>query len=275
MGRIIFHPGIGKTATSAIQKMGSKLPIDNADAVCFSPYGYIQDVHNVFADNHPQFDPEKCQIELRKLIKFAKKRNADTVVSSEFLIRSSAGHVRKILNRVINSGLNVKIIVSVRNYTDYLLSSYLQAVKVKWGMKPGESLQSYAVRELKNVRLLVLVDQWARVVGDENVTILDYDKFKQNFVAKFFNWIGVEHIDTDESAQIANNSLPFSSANVLLEFDKVCSDPEKRLNLRHFLSTCHFDIAADEVVKAEVSGIVKNAYQHDFKRLSERYLIIS
>ncbi|MFT4941693.1 MAG: hypothetical protein ACI88A_004763 [Paraglaciecola sp.] len=275
MGGIIFHPGIGKTATSAIQLLGSKLPVDDTNKVCFSPHGYIQEVHNVFADNHPQFDAKKCQVELRKLIEFAGNRNADTIVSSEFLIFSSAMHIRKILNAVKNAEINVKVIVSVRNYTDYLMSSYMQAVKVKWGMKSGESMKSYATRELNNIRLLILIDQWAREVGDENVSILEYDKFNQNFVAKFFNTIGVKKIDAKESSQKTNNSLPFSCASVLLEFDKVCSNPEKRLNLRHFLSTCHYDIAADDVFKTEVSAIVKNAYNHDFKRLSERYLIIS
>lgn len=274
MGTIIFHPGMGKTATTAIQQLGKDLPMDNPESVCFSPFGYIKETHNVFAQNHPQFDPLLFNVELQKLIDFASKRIAATVVSSEFLLFSPFTHISHMINQIKSKGLGVEVIVSVRNYSDYLISAYLQAVKVQWGMKDNESITDYAHRELSSTKILTLVDRWARAVGDEHVYILDYDKFKHNFVAKFFNYINVTSGDYNSFQHRVNDSIPLASFKILLEFDKVCKDPEKRLNLQHFLSTCMFDSKFTDELRAEVGGIVKNSYQHDLKRLTQRYTLI-
>lgn len=274
MGAIIFHPGIGKTATTAIQKIGKDLPIDDPQGVCFSPYGYIKETHNVFAQNHPQFDAKLFNVELEKLIVFALERDAATIVSSEFLIHSSFAHINKMVETITARGIDIDVIVSVRNYSDYIISAYLQAVKVRWGMKENESLIDFTLRELQATKILTLVDRWARAVGDEHIFILDYDKFKSNFVSKFFEYINVNSVDYEKYQKRVNDSIPLASHKIILEFDKVCNDPEKRLNLQHFLSTCKFDRTVPEELKAQVGNVVKNSYEHDLERLDKRYTVI-
>ena len=275
MGAIIFHPGIGKTATSAIQNLGVQLPTDDPNSVCFSPYGLLGNVHNALANNHPQFDYAVYEKQLDSLINFAKSRKADTVVSSEFLIRCSAEHIRNMLSVVMKSGVEVRVIFVIRNYNDYIISSYLQAVKVRWGMRPNESLVDYANREILNVRLHMLIDQWARVVGDEHIYILDYDKSRDTIVKDFFNFIGLYDLDSLETDKVVNPSIPISAANILLEFDKVSDDAEKRLNLINLLSRTAFKSSCDETVRNDMQAIIKGLYQHDYSRLNDRYQILS
>ena len=274
MGTLIFHPGIGKTATSAIQEIGTSLPVDNKKATCFSPFGLLNTVHNALACNHPQFDADKYATELEGLFRFIKSRKANTVVSSEFLIRSPVHHVKSLLERCQAEGVDVKVVFVIRNYSDYLISSYLQAVKVKWGMRPGEDLLSYADRELQNIRLTQLIDKWARFVGDSNIFILDYDQYKADVVDRFFEFVGVKEIDKSITTRIVNPSIPLNAANILLEFDKVSDDAEKRLNLIHLLSRATYRGGSEQEIKNSLKSVVKNAYQHDLMRLKDRYNFI-
>jgi hypothetical protein len=275
VGAIIFHPGIGKTATSAIQNLGVKLPTDDPNSVCFSPYGLLGNVHNALANNHPQFDYAVYEEEIAHLINFAKSRKADTVVSSEFLIRCSAEHIKNMLNLIKKSGIEVRVLFVIRNYSDYIISSYLQAVKVRWGMRPNENLVDYAKREILNVRLLMLIDQWARVVGDEQIFILDYDKSRNTLVKEFFNFIGFYDLGGLEVDKVVNPSIPLSAANILLEFDKVSDDAEKRLNIINLLSRTAYKSSYDDYLRKGVREVVKESYQHDYSRLSDRYQILN
>ena len=277
MSKIIFHPGIGKTGTSAIQHyaysnfLGAKSTID----LVYSPIGLDdKGVHNTFADNHPSYSKEIFDKNLDELIAYAKETDKDVFVSSEFLIRSSAPHIRHILETILNRDIQIKVVIAIRNYTDYLISSYLQAVKVKWGMKHGETLTDFCNREIDNIRMPLLVDQWSRIVGDKNISIFDYDRYKSTLLASFFSAISQNGNEINDANENVNTSIKLSYAKILLEFDRVCGDLEKRAELISFLNQCHFNAFDESPLKERVNAVVRNQYLHDFERLTARYTII-
>ena len=277
MPTIIFHPGIGKTGTTAIQAYARQhlMPELSTINIVYSPVGLDdKDVHNSFADNHPSYNPHKCESDVLALVEFAKSTEKNVLVSSEFLIRSSAPHIKKVLETIRNHKVNVKVVISIRNYVDYLISSYLQAVKVKWGMKPNETLQQYSARELQNIRMTMLVDQWARVIGDENVYIFDYDKYKGSLFNSFFSALAGENVDIEESDKRVNSSIKLSYADTLLAFDKVSNNMQQRADLIKFLNGCNYSLFDETQYKQQVQAIVKNQYSHDYERLKARYNLI-
>ena len=269
---IIFHPGIGKTATSAIQNIGFKLSTDNNLQACFSPFGLFGGASNYFASNHPGFSLENYQQNWKSLLSFAKSRDSSTVVSSEFLIRDNPQHIANMLNEAKREGIEVKVIVAVRNYTDYLISAFLKAVKVNWGIPDNEDMFKFCERELAQIRMPLLVDNWAKHIGDENVFLMDYDKDKQNFVSLFFKVIGL-NIDASNSLQSkVNESIRLEIAPMLRHFDRVSSNKQQREELIKYLNSLDYKEQHAKNVKQRIeTKVVRNAFTHDKERLTARY----
>jgi len=269
---IIFHPGIGKTATSAIQNIGFKLSSDNSSHACFSPFGFFGGASNYFASNHPGFTPANYQSNWQSLLSFAKNRNSSTVVSSEFLIRDNPQHIANMLNEAKNEGIEVKVIVAVRNYTDYLISAFLQAVKVNWGIPDNENIFKFCERELSQIRMPLLVNNWAKHIGDKNVFLMDYDKDKQNFVSLFFKSIGLD-VDVSSCQQSkVNESIKLEVAPMLRHFDRVSSNKQQREEFIKYLNSLDYKEQHAKNVKQRIeTTVVRNAFTHDKERLSARY----
>jgi hypothetical protein len=269
---IIFHPGIGKTATSAIQNIGLKLVPEDNGITCFSPYGVIGAANNLFASNHPLFSPEKYEAEWNALLDFSLHRNSSTVVSSEFLIRDNPKHIEIMLKQAIDKGINVKVIIAVRNYTDYLVSAFLQAVKVNWGIPNNENIFMFCERELAQIRMPLLVDHWAKHIGDENVFLMDYDENKDDFVNLFFKTVGINLSDEYKKENKVNTSIKLEIAPMLRHFDKVSNDKKQRNGLIQYLNSLEYKSEYVGTLKNRIgANIVKNTYIHDKESLSARY----
>ncbi|WP_112478455.1 hypothetical protein [Vibrio variabilis] len=269
---LIFHPGIGKTATSAIQTIGLELPTNNSGQACFSPYGVYGGAHNHFASVHPGFSPAIFEKEWKELLNFAVNRDTSTIVSSEFLIRDNANHIGYMLKDALKSGLQVKVLFAIRDYTDYLKSAYLQAVKVQWGLRQNEHIFDFCHRELNQIRLPEKLDIWARHIGDENIYIKEFTRDSKDFVRSFFSDIDITLPVEVSTNQKVNSSIPFEAAQTLRAFDRVCNDVEKRKELISFLSNIDYDGKHQQSVSNKIKKeITRNTYQHDCERLKARY----
>lgn len=269
---IVFHPGIGKTATSAIQKVGLALSTENPDQACFSPFGIIGGAHNSLASNHPLFNDDVFKEEWKKTLDFASKRNASTIISSEFLVRDNTAHIKKMIEDAYGAGVQIKVIFAVRNYTDYLISAFLQAVKVNWGIPDSENVFMFCERELAQVRMPLLVDCWAKHIGDENVFLMDYDKDKKGFVNLFFKTIGLEVDSGDKKENKVNESIRLEIAPMLRQFDRITSNKQQRPEFIKFLNSLDYKEQHSKNVKQRIDNkIVRNAFSHDKERLSARY----
>ncbi|MDA0420461.1 hypothetical protein H9L11_08020 [Vibrio sp. sp1] len=272
---IVFHPGMGKTATSAIQLAGLAIPNDDIDIACFSPYGVLGDAHNAFASNHPLFDHETFEIEWKKLLTYAKQRNSSTIISTEFLIRDNPQHIKRLIEDCYSQGLNVKVIVAIRNYTDYLTSAFLQAVKVNWGIKSDENLFLFSQRELNSIRLNQLIDVWSRHIGDHNTYIIDYDKHKTCFLELFFKQFSIKLDRLGIENKEVNSSIPLAVAPMLRHFDRVNLNPKDRERFIEMLKTFDYKPAYQSNTKARLqSDVVKNSYLHDLELIKARYHLI-
>jgi len=269
---IIFHPGIGKTATSAIQQIGLSLPTNDSDKPCFSPFGVFGGAHNYFASNHPNFNEGIFEKEWRKLLDFALNKNSSTVISSEFLIRDKPAHIKMLLTEAKAHGLNIKVVVAVRNYADYLESAFLQGIKVKWGVKNDEDIFSFCKRELDNIRMNKLVDHWSRHIGDENVYLMNYDLDKSIFVDKFFDLLSISLPDKAESQNKINYSIPLSSAPFIRHFDNVCIASAERVKFIKYVSELDYNEKDELIIKEKIKNeVIKESFNHDKEILSRRY----
>ncbi len=269
---IVFHPGIGKTATSAIQKIGLELPSNRSDQACFSPFGVYGHAHNYLASNHPGYKQDTFAKEWAQLLDFAKRREASTIVSSEFLIRDRPSHIKYLIESAKESGLEVKVVIAVRNYVDYLISAFLQGVKVQWGIRNDDSIYSFCERELENIRMNRLADHWARHLGDENVFLIDYDKNRAVMVDKFFDLFGLFVEDETSSQETVNSSICIEAFPLIRHFDKVSSNPEQRKAFIDYVCSLSFNSTFKTNVENRVKNkIVGTAFDHDVDILSKRY----
>ena len=269
---LIFHPGIGKTATTAIQELGLRLNTDDPESACFSPFGVIGGAHNGLSSNHPLFNRSNFQTEWKKILEFANGRNACTVISSEFLIRDHPAHIKELIMSAKSSGLEIKVVVATRNYTDYLISAFLQAVKVNWGVPDNEDIFAFCERELAQIRMPLLADNWSRFIGDENVFLMDYDKEKENFVDLFFDSIGAQLANSNKKENIVNESIKIEIAPMLRHFDRISNDKEQRAELIKYLNTLNYNKQYAENIKKRIeTSVVRNAFSHDKERLTARY----
>jgi hypothetical protein len=269
---VLFHPGIGKTGTSAIQSLGIQLPADNQSLPCFSPFGILGGAHNVFAHNHPNFKFDAFVSASSDLIDFCLDRSSTTVVSSEFLIRLTQLQIAELVKPLIDKGLKVKAVFSIRNYDSYLSSSYMQAVKVNWGKKVGETLADYCSREIELIRYHYLIDRWAQLIGDENIYLMDYDKYRENFVSLFFNSLGIDIQETEfMSVKETNTSIPLAASTIMDAFDTVSNDMTAREKLVELVKSIDYVFDSSEANKKIIRNVVKDKYSHDFERLSCRY----
>jgi hypothetical protein len=269
---VIFHPGMGKTATSAIQNLGLKYTTPN-HSTYFSPHGILGRAHNLFSSNHPHFSFDKFSSHWDKLLIDLEKYDGNVVISSEFLIFDNTDHISSMISQIKRKGFNVQVLFGVRSYSNYLISAFLQAVKVNWGINENEDIFSYSRRELENLRLPMRIDNWAKYVGDENVFLMNYDLNKEQFVKQFFNAIGLKINELEDNTNsIVNPSIKLSVAPMLRHFDRVNAIPSQRDDFINYLNTLKFNEKNDLFIKSKIENeIVRNTYNHDIERLTERY----
>ena len=274
-GSVVFHPGIGKTATSAIQKAGLALPVSDPNKACFLPFGVVGGAHHAFASNHPMFNQKVFDESVGRLVDFVKKRHAPTVISSEFLMRHSAEKIAELIGLLSSADIPIKAIFGIREYDAFLMSAYMQALKVGWGMRENETLEEYAIREMQFIRYPELVDRWASRIGDENIFLIDYDKNRRQFLAIFFGFLNLSLSSVPESLDNVNPSLPVQASEIIRNFDFVCSDSGARKRLVDELMRLTYRPEVEAFFQNIVSEVTQNKYAEDYAVLSKRYTWLS
>jgi len=269
---VVFHPGIGKTGTSAVQKVGFSLPYNDPNKVCFLPFGEVSGAHNKLAMNHPQFDEINFKSNIDRVVEFVSERNASTIISTEFMIRLTKPQIIETTKVLLEKNIEIKALFSIRNYNTYLASAYMQAIKAKFGKNDNEGLLAYCSRELESIRYPLLLDRWAQVLGDDNIFLIDYDLYRADFVRNFF---AVFNIEIDERLVLDNNninpSIPLCFDELMIAFDKVSNNSEDRKGLIELLINAEVNKAVNEGRINEIEKITLNKFEHDKDRLTSRY----
>lgn len=273
---LIIHPGFGKTGTSAIQDFLFHFNKYSEHHSVFCPFGIAGGAHNLLATNHPLFDQYVFNEILEKTIEFTLKRESPTIISTEFFIRQSPPDTVKLLKTLMHHGITVKVVIGIRNYRDYMLSSYLQALKVKWGMRENETLEDYINRELPQVRFPFSISPWSDVLGNDSIFLFNFDVDRSNYLRKFLTFIGIgsspEYVFS--SNIIVNHSIPLPAIGILNEFDAASADSKARQGLLDLLMTVNFkDDSSDRYYRfaEEMTGDI---YESDYYFLSEKFAFV-
>jgi hypothetical protein len=213
--KIFIHPGIGKTATSAIQRVGMT-QLDGLLRYC--PFGLVGDVHNLLADIHDRFDKDVFLRELEGIK--ALDKNYNYLISSEFLCYSSDENIKFLTKELLSAGFDLEIVFVFREYSSLLLSTYLQTLKSGHNLLKGETFEGFVSRNLQSFKYDFLVGKWT---NDPRVSvkILNFDSNKSGFVEYFFESLGVTSCDLIHTNEIINDSLIPECIPLILMFDSV------------------------------------------------------
>lgn len=215
--KIFIYPGIGKTATSAIQNLAFINLRDNS--VCeYFPFGLIGNVHNGLADLHPNFNSVFFATAMASFDQLSKAKNY--LISSEFLCFSSKVNIQTLLNKIVDSGFKAEVIFVVREFSKLLLSAYLQALKTGYGLVRGESYYDYVERTKSQFNLVSLIDKW-NGIPEVTIKILSFDKYSDGFVKKFFGIIGCDSLIKDDTLKLVNESLLAEFIPLIRNYDNL------------------------------------------------------
>lgn len=199
-----LHIGSGKSGTSTIQAFL------NSNREALSRHGvYYPKTKRVLhasliCDNYLRPIGMRQQArEWGKLIKEAKKTQCGkVVVSCEMLaLHAQEEDIRQIKNLLV--GHKVTIIYYVRRHDSLLQSIYLQGLKMGRHLEtPEDYLEGFQRNYLRIVNL------WAGVFGDENVTIFPYEKssLKPSLLHTFFDCINEPYLSEYTSVERCNES---------------------------------------------------------------------
>lgn len=264
--RAIIHPGIGKTATSAIQKIAYELSIGGSFGLRYPIVSRLTNSHDALSGLHPSANAKHAFEELKADIE--ENAGLDYFISSEFLAFSKLEERVELVEIFKSRGYKVDIYFGIRNYTDLVLSSYLQAVKVGWGYELGESLGEYMDRNFSAFRVPHHVRNWIDLVGESSIYLVDYDKDKESFISRFFHSIGVE-LGGVEAEKKVNESINMAQANLICEVYKAAKEVPNLGLLVKALKTIEFKSNGMDDARRMVNSVVGDLYNEDLRKLDK------
>lgn len=276
--KLVIHPGIGKTATSAIQhQLFRHSYSESGDSVFIYPNIGLdnENAHHYFADNFPGYSEKKLEEYFKffedKLESIDVNKNCIFIISSEFLIYSSREHIDYLITRFKCIFDNIEILFSIRNYTDLIYSSYLQAVKVNYGIENGESIIDYYRRMGNGFDFSLLLEKFNKA---DSIKYIDYDKHKNNFVGYFLSSIGFDINELSLNITKDNLSIIEDVVGIIFKFDEKNEDIERRKkfisnmltfsnNYKNFSSK-----SMKEILRKEIS----DRYENDISIMRDKYI---
>lgn len=160
-------------------------------------------------------------VELRKEIK---DTNASIIlISSEDFETLDTNQIKEVYEYL--KIYDVKIILYLRNPTDFLLSAYKQRVKSGKYYKP---IDVFVDESISRCDYISLIDRWIRVFERDRIIIKRFEECaKLGLVNSFFSLIGISAIFEKEKAQDDKKRL-----NV--------SPPDKDISIIRFFNYCAF-----------------------------------
>jgi hypothetical protein len=208
---VYIHPGLGKTATSAIQKIAIN---QLKGSTLYFPFGLKGDVHNYLSDVHPIYNEEYFNDELAKLTQLKKDKNY--LISSEFLCYSTKSHIQKLCKLITEAGFQIQVIFAVRDLLPLIQSSYLQSLKSMHGLVAGESMLEFYKRNKQQFNFKMLIEKWS-INDSVEVSIIEFDKYGKHFVKRFFEYLNTE-VEGDQD--ITNSSIHIGFVELITTLDK-------------------------------------------------------
>ncbi|CAH6828749.1 Sulfotransfer_1 domain-containing protein [Vibrio chagasii] len=212
MKTLYLHVGWSKTGTSAIQSMLYNNKVELAKKGVLYPESLID--RSQFGDcSHHSF---ALSLSDNKVVGYNNKHSSKELITSlECEMRAS-----KLENVIISSELSpfyfdnkefndfftrnfddVKVIFTVRNQSDYIISLFNQLVKDS-RVKYPHSLSTLIFQNLKNMNYFQKISRYESKIGKDNIILIPYSN---NVVQDFASVFGV--LDNSENKNKVNVSL--------------------------------------------------------------------
>ncbi len=215
MPKLLLHIGPHKTGSTYIQKFF----FENNDELRGLGVNYpMQGLGGQFGQHElvekvKTLDSEALPLYLREFI--APDAN---FVSSENFDRLHAGDIEKLgkaLSALLTEPGDLRILFYQRNYADLLPSWWQEEVKHGAVISFYEFVLPHILRPFASnlVNPSLILDLYAAVFGKDNITIVDYDRAKDNLLLPIFGLLGLElHVAGNE---IVNSSMQVELVEVL------------------------------------------------------------
>lgn len=192
MMKIIIHIGLHKTGTTFLQReVFPKILKGN---------NYLRKSEAKKAIKNKKFD-------LRKINFLSEENFSNSIIKPETGWQNFSDFVEQ-LNRIKNSESNadIKIILILRNHTDYLWSAYLHELKMcrKQSISFEEYARSFGEKGLSWSERINALSEFDLMVIDYNELLTD----SVGLIQKILNFVGLEILDMPNFKSIKQNLTP-------------------------------------------------------------------
>lgn len=203
---IILHVGIGKTGTSAIQKMlFENRDVLAAQGVFYPDFGLYGNAHHLFAN----FRKPRPSPRVAELIASA-KTSADglgcrsILISSEQFMYCNADYIREFLSHF--SAWRISVILFVRRQPELIASAFLQ--KLKEAPLHSTGAHAFFCQNKRAFDYSRKIAIWRSLLNPEDIHVKLYDKhlLGNDVCSKFLGLLGLVLPETGHTSQ-ANLSL--------------------------------------------------------------------
>lgn len=301
--KIFIHIGYHKTGTSYLQKV----IFPKLDQVNFIR---TEDNRQLFWKLYHQdplnFDVNKTKDDLQKYMHNSKIN----LISNE---NSSGTHHYKYINnkniadKLFNLFPRAKIIITIRNQFDFIISLYKQYIsrggtvsfKKRIGYDNGKIHPSYVLHDhrvnLEMFKFNNLINYYAKKFGEENILILLFEEFcfdKHKYLGRIFDFMGIKpRLDFDDMDALINKSYGVNQVVIARIFNRFIASQFNRnwiippvyipyfgrltaLGMKKILkSKLSFWLLGDKDIKIseDIKNQIKSYYNESNKKLDEQY----
>ncbi len=200
--KILLHIGSDKSGSSAIQRY----LFENSEQLKEHSLSYpnigISSFHHVKIANDLGFNGAlKNRADLQIYREEIDSQYGDLILSSEhFYYCKKISPILRL--RSLLDGIDVKIVVVLRNQIDYCMSSYKEAIK--WG--ESCSFQDYLYKINFYSSYIDVISAWSKQFSDVEMKIIPFDKHKKDIVAPFLEAIGINIIENNQNVKRVNDN---------------------------------------------------------------------
>jgi len=254
--RVILHIGSTKTGSSALQAtLYERREGLAAAGVHYSDHGVRAGAHHLLAAGiHPsawhihkdampdeRADREALFVEMaRQIMADAAAAGQDTIViSSEYFWEAFPSHVYKTF-RTGFKGARFEVVAFVRQPAEWVVSSYMQALKYGEARDFAEWFAHWKTRWASGIHYFRVVNRWNYFLEAERIHLLRYADTKTNVMKAFCDTLELsgESLDTSAPERVVNPSPTFESVARILEINRSdLGDGEKQAERRKVMRT--------------------------------------
>ena len=262
---VYIHVGIGKTATSAIQKIGKQVLTWYSGKDSTPVYCPVTDVHNNHHIWSKNFEPENYERRINECKdNFRRLPEKNYFISSEYLCWDDADNIKSLCDFFKSCDYDIKIIFAIRNISDLIVSSYLQRLKAV-NVKFSDMCNDFD--------LVNKISTWSSFA---DLCVIDFDFDRKNYIKRFYDYLGVS-LDVDIVKKEYNTTLNPNFVSFIDDYDSQNrSNPEERTELINQLVkiSAEYGVKNTSSLIEKIPNSIKEKWESDYLQLQKQYKFI-